>query len=68
MLERVRGRRLAFEIKLAWAPSPSRSFWWGLGDLKLGAAFVIYSGKERYSLGQRIDALPVSMLPGVLRT
>jgi len=67
VLERARGRRLAFEIKLGSTPSPSRGFWSGLADLKPSAAFVVYSGKERYPLARGVDALPVSMLPAVLR-
>jgi len=67
VLERPRGKRLAFEIKLGSAPSPSRGFWSGLADLKPSAAFVVYPGKERYPLGQGVDALPVSMLPAILR-
>lgn len=66
VLERPRGRRLAFEIKLASAPSPSRGFWSGLDDLKPTAAFVIYPGTERYPLGRGVEALPVSMLADVL--
>ena len=60
-------RRLAFEIKLGSAPSPSRGFWSGLSDLKPSAGFVIYSGKERFPLGRGVEALPVSMLADVLR-
>jgi len=67
VLERARGRRLAFEIKLGSTPSPSRGFWSGLADLKPSAAFVVYSGKERYPLARGVDALPVSMLPAILR-
>ncbi len=66
VLERPRGRRLAFEIKLGSAPSPSRGFWSGLDDLKPSAAFVVYPGTERYPLGQGVEALPVSMLASVL--
>ena len=66
VLERSRGRRLAFEIKLGSAPSPSRGFWSGLDDLKPSAAFVVYPGTERYRLAPGVEALPVSMLAGVL--
>ena len=66
VLERPRGRRLAFEIKLGAAPAPSRGFWSAVSDLKPSAAFVVYSGKERYPLGQGVEALPISMLPAVL--
>ncbi len=66
VLERPHGRRLAFEIKLGSAPSPSRGFWSGLDDLKPSAAFVVYPGTERYPLGKKVEALPVSMLASVV--
>jgi hypothetical protein len=66
VLERPRARRLAFEIELASAPKPSRGFWSGLADLRPSAAYVVYSGKERHPLGKGVEALPVSMLAGVL--
>jgi len=66
VLERSRGRRLAFEIKLASAPTPSRGFWSGISDLKPGAAYVVYPGNERYRLGRGVEALPVSMLANIL--
>lgn len=68
LLEGPRGRRFAFEIKLGSAPAPSRGFWSGLSDLKPSAAFVVYPGRDRYRLGQGVEALPVSMLANVLRT
>ena len=67
VLERPRGRRLAFEVKLGSAPSPSRGFRSGMDDLKPASAFVVYPGTERYPLGHGVEALPVSMLPSVLR-
>jgi len=66
VLERSHGRRFAFEIKLASAPTLSRGFWSGIADLKASAAYVVYSGKERYPLGKGVEALPVSMLADVL--
>ena len=67
VLERPRGRRIALEIKLSSAPRPSRGFRSGISDLGPSAAYVVYPGKERYPLGQGVDALPVSMLRDVLR-
>ncbi len=66
LIERPDGRRLAFEIKLASAPAPTRGFWSALSDLNPGAAYVVYPGKERYPLGQGVEALPVGMLGEVL--
>ena len=67
VLEKPRGRRIAIEIKLSTAPKPTRGFWTGIADLKPSEAYVVYPGKERYPLGQGVDALPVSMLGEVLR-
>ncbi len=66
LIEQPNGRRLAFEIKLASAPVPTRGFWSALSDLKPDAAFVVYQGKERYPLGPGVEALPVTMLGEVL--
>jgi len=68
LIESPNGRRLAFDIKLGSAPAPTRGFWSALSDLKPDAAFVVYPGKERYPLGQGVEALPVSMLAEVLDT
>ncbi|OGA37754.1 MAG: ATPase [Betaproteobacteria bacterium RIFCSPLOWO2_12_FULL_62_13] len=66
VLERPGGRRFAFEIKLGLTPAPSRGFWSGIADLKPSAAYVVYSGKERYPLGRGVEALPTFMLADVL--
>ena len=68
VIERHDGQRLAFEIKLGSAPAPTRGFWSALSDLKPGAAFVVYPGKERYPLGHGVEALPASMLGDVLKS
>ena len=67
VLERPRGRRIALEIKRTSAPQPSKGFWSGIADIKPDAAFVVYAGRERYPLGPGVDALPVALLPTVLR-
>lgn len=67
VLERPRGRRLAFEIKRTSAPRPSKGFWSGIADIKPDAAFVVYPGKERFHLGPGVEALPVTLLDKVLQ-
>ena len=66
LIECPNGRRLAFDIKLGSAPAPTRGFWSALSDLKPDAAYVVYPGRERYPLGQGVEALPVFMLREVL--
>ncbi len=67
VLERPRGKRIALEIKRSSAPQPSKGFWSGIADIKPGAAYVLYSGEERYPLGRGVEALPVTMLKKVLQ-
>ena len=67
VLDLPRGKRIALEIKLSSAPRPARGFWTGIADLKPSAAYIVYPGKERYPLGPGVEALPVSMLDGILR-
>ncbi len=69
VLDRPRGKhqRIALEIKRSSAPTPSKGFWSGIADIKSGAAYVVYPGKERYPLGPGVEALPVSMLNEALR-
>lgn len=67
VLERADGKRIALEIKRASAPQPSKGFWSGVADIRPTAAFVVYPGKERFSLGPGVEALPVTLLGKVLR-
>jgi len=67
VLDRPRRKRIAIEIKLSSAPKPSKGFWSGIADVKPGAAYVVYPGKDRYPLGQGVEALPVSMLGKVMQ-
>ncbi len=67
VLDRPRGQRIALEIKRSSAPKPSQGFWSGIADIKPTAAYVVYPGKERYALGKGVEALPVTMLSGILR-
>jgi len=57
------GKRHGFEFKYADAPARSRSMFTAVQDLKLDELWVVYPGNERYSLDDRITALPVTSLP-----
>lgn len=63
LLLQRKGRRWGFEFKCADAPSSSRSMHIALDDLDLAHLWVVYPGKERYPLGERITALPLRDLP-----
>lgn len=60
-----KGRRWGFEFKCADAPSTTRSMRVAAEDLKLEHLWVIYPGRERYPLADRITALPLRELPGL---
>jgi predicted AAA+ superfamily ATPase len=53
------GKRLGFEFKCRDAPSMTKSMHIALKDLRLDHLFVVYPGKERYPLHERVEALPL---------
>jgi predicted AAA+ superfamily ATPase len=57
-----RGRRLGFEFKCSDAPSMTRSMAIALEDLKLDRLFVVYPGRERYRLQEKVEVIPLSAL------
>ncbi len=54
------GMRWGFEFKCSDAPSMTKSMHIALNDLCLKRLFVIYPGKERYGLHNKVEALPLS--------
>jgi predicted AAA+ superfamily ATPase len=52
------GRRLGLEIKRADAPRLTPSMRHALDDLELDALWVIYPGRQRYRLHDRVEVLP----------
>lgn len=67
LVERAGGQPpLAFEIKRASDPSPSKGFWSALRDLELTEGYVICPCNEAYPLGNGVSTLPVTMLPSFM--
>lgn len=58
-------RRFGFEIKYADAPSKTKSMSVAIEDLSLEKVFVIYPGKERYGLSEKIEVIPLIQVPKV---
>jgi uncharacterized protein len=56
------GRRIGVEVKYSAAPSTTKSMHTALEDLALDRLYVVYPGRERYRLHQKIEALPATML------
>lgn len=56
------GKRWGFEFKCSDAPSTTKSMHIAMEDLGLEHLWIIYPGKESYSLDKRITALPMAEL------
>lgn len=54
----IGGSPVGFEIKRASAPARTRSMSSAIADLKLRTLVVVYPGRERVRLGERIEAVP----------
>jgi hypothetical protein len=63
LLVTVRGQRYGFECKYADAPGSTRSMHAALQDLALKHLWVVYPGRERYALGDRLTVLPLRDIP-----
>lgn len=59
------GKRLGFEVKYADAPSTTKSMHIAIENLSLEKVYVIYPGKERYSLTEKIDVVPLIEVAGL---
>jgi predicted AAA+ superfamily ATPase len=58
------GKRVGIEFKRMDAPRLTPSMRNAMSDLKLDALYVVYSGKRRYSLADRTEAVPLeSFIP-----
>jgi len=56
------GQRIGVEIKRADAPRLTPSIRIALTDLGLDRLLIIYPGEKRYSLTEKVDVLPLSVL------
>ena len=56
------GRRVGVEFKRADAPKLTASMRIAMSDLSLEALYVVYPGRHRYSLGDGVEAVPLSAL------
>ena len=62
----IGGQRHGFEIKHADAPGTTKSMHAALADLGLAHLWVIYPGKDRYVLDEKITAVPAREIPAHL--
>ncbi|MGB6012298.1 MAG: hypothetical protein WBI57_13625 [Desulfobacterales bacterium] len=57
-----RGQRYGFEINFNEAPSVRKSMRVALNDLKLDHLWVIYPGRHRYPVDDKITVLPLGSI------
>ncbi len=67
LLTTPRGDLWAIEIKRSLAPKPERGFHQAVADLGPKHRFIVYPGEERFSLGEKIEAIGLPELMGELR-
>jgi predicted AAA+ superfamily ATPase len=60
-------RRLGFEFKRTDAPRVSPSMRHALNDLRLNRLYVVHAGRDPFQLGNKIEAIPLSLVSQVLR-
>lgn len=66
LLELPGGRRWAVEIKSGLSPRLEKGFHFARQDLKPGKSFVVYSGDDRYPLGEDTEAIGLRELASIL--
>jgi predicted AAA+ superfamily ATPase len=66
LLELPGGKRWAVEIKSGLSPRLEKGFHFARQDLKPGKSFVVYSGDDRYPLGEDADAIGLRELASIL--
>jgi hypothetical protein len=58
-----RGKFIGFEMKLADAPTVTKSMKIAIEDLKLARLFVVCPGRQSYPLDENIDVVSIAELP-----
>ena len=58
------GKRIGVEFKRVDAPTLTPSMRIALSDLRLDALYVVYAGKRRYKLADRVEAVPLDAFVG----
>lgn len=54
------GMRWGFEFKCTDAPTMTKSMHIALNDLRLNRLYVVYPGRERYRLHDKVEAIPLA--------
>ena len=63
LLVRIAGKHYGFEFKYADAPGTSRSMHVAIQDLRLEHLWVVYPGRQEYSLDDKISVISIDSVP-----
>jgi predicted AAA+ superfamily ATPase len=64
----TRGKRWGFEVKYQDAPTITKSMRIAIEDLKLERLWVVYPGRQGYTMDDRIECVPLAELSRIRRT
>ena len=59
VIEQNSKKKYAIEIKRSMAPTLSKGFYLGCGDIKATRRFIVYPGKERFAVTKDVTAMPL---------
>ena len=62
------GKHYGFEFKYADAPGTTKSMHVAVQDLALEHLWVVYPGRQEYTLDERITAIPIDAIPRLVQT
>ena len=59
-------KKIAVEVKYSATPKVSKGFWFAFKDLGCHKGYVVYPGRDRYPIGEGVEALPAVELSEIV--
>lgn len=56
---------IAVEFKFSLSPRLTRGFWTAFADIEASRAYVVYPGRDRWPMAERVEALPIRTITDV---
>ena len=60
-------QKIAVEVKYSLSPQLNKGFWIAYNELSCKRGYVVYPGKERYSIGKSVSLMPLETLESIFR-
>jgi predicted AAA+ superfamily ATPase len=58
----LRGERIGIEVNYSDAPGPTKSMRVAIAELGLRRLFIVYPGRESYTLGEKVAVVPLEQI------